>query len=500
MHAVVHALSITGSMTWEITWALILGFALSAVIQAVVRRSTIVRLLGDARPRTLAVAAGLGAASSSCSYAAVALARALFRKGADFTAAMAFEIASTNLVIELGVILALLMGWQFTVAEFVGGPIMIVVVAVLFRIFLRDRLLREAREHADLGLAGSMEGHAAMDMSIKRDGSFARRLLSGEGFTSVSHVFVMEWAAIIRDLVIGLLVAGAIAAWVPDGFWQAFFFSGHPIAAKLWGPLIGPVVAIISFVCSIGNVPLAVVLWKGGISFGGVVAFIFADLIIAPILNIYRKYYGRRMATFLLATFFAAMALAGYAVELIFGGLGLIPSPSTAKIPDQGISWDYTTWLNIIFLILAAALIIRFTRTGGPAMLRMMGGQPASADPDADNPHAHHGSHGSHGTGGLPGMDADTPPRLGSPSSPPCRAARARPVPRRPSSPRAAPPELAPCRAARARPTGTLDRVSLTDYRRRPHLPIAFDHSPQLHISSDHKNRTNRAEKQSEPI
>ena len=168
MHAVVHALSITGSMTWEITWALILGFALSAVIQAVVRRSTIVRLLGDARPRTLAVAAGLGAASSSCSYAAVALARALFRKGADFTAAMAFEIASTNLVIELGVILALLMGWQFTVAEFVGGPIMIVVLAVLFRIFLRDRLLRSAREHADLGLAGSMEGHAAMDMSIQR--------------------------------------------------------------------------------------------------------------------------------------------------------------------------------------------------------------------------------------------------------------------------------------------------------------------------------------------
>jgi len=403
MHAVVHALSITGSMTWEIAWALILGFALSAVIQAVVRRSTIVRLLGDGRPRTLAVAAGLGAASSSCSYAAVALARALFRKGADFTAAMAFEIASTNLVIELGVILALLMGWQFTVAEFVGGPIMIVVVAVLFRIFLRDRLLREAREHADLGLAGSMEGHAAMDMSIQRDGSFARRLLSGEGFTSVSHVFVMEWAAIIRDLVIGLLVAGAIAAWVPDGFWQAFFFSGHPIAAKLWGPLIGPVVAIISFVCSIGNVPLAVVLWKGGISFGGVVAFIFADLIIAPILNIYRKYYGRRMAAFLLATFFVAMALAGYAVELIFGGLGLIPSPTTAKIPDQGVSWDYTTWLNIVFLILAAALIVRFTLTGGPAMLKMMGGKPEPAD--AASAHAHHGMQG------MQGMEAGSPPK-----------------------------------------------------------------------------------------
>jgi len=380
MHALLHALSITGSMTWEITWALILGFALSAVIQAVVRRSTVVRLLGDDRPRTLVIASGLGAASSSCSYAAVALARALFGKGANFTAAMAFEVASTNLVIELGVILALLMGWQFTLAEFTGGPLMIVFLAVLFRVFLRDRLLVKAREQADHGLAGSMEGHAAMDMSVRRQGSFARRLLSGEGFTSVSHVFVMEWAAIIRDLVIGLLVAGAIAAWVPDSFWRAFFFTGHPLAAKLWGPLIGPVVAIISFVCSIGNVPLAVVLWKGGISFGGVVAFIFADLIIAPILNIYRKYYGARMAAFLLGTFFAAMAAAGYVIELVFGGLGLIPSPATATIPDQGVSWDYTTWLNIVFLLLAAALVVRFARTGGRSMLRMMGGAPEPTD------------------------------------------------------------------------------------------------------------------------
>jgi uncharacterized membrane protein YraQ (UPF0718 family) len=371
MHAIAHALSITGSMTWEITWALILGFGLSAIVQAVVRRETIVRLLGDDRPRTLAVAAGLGMASSSCSYAAVALARSLFRKGASFTAAMAFEIASTNLVIELGVILALLLGWQFTLAEFAGGPIMIVVLAVLFRLFLRERLLREARIQADRGIAGSMEGHAAMDMSM-REGT----LFSAAGFTAVAHVFVMEWAAILRDLVVGLLIAGAIAAWVPDRFWHAFFFAGHPLAAKVWGPLIGPLVAILSFVCSIGNVPLAVVLWQGGISFGGVVAFIFADLLIAPILNIYRKYYGPRMALFLLGTFYAAMAFAGYVIELVFGGLGLIPGNSTAKVMDEGVSWNYTTWLNIVFLALAAALVIRFARTGGMAMLRMMGGAP----------------------------------------------------------------------------------------------------------------------------
>ncbi|MEV7237995.1 permease [Streptomyces sp. NPDC051020] len=388
MHAVLHALSITGSMTWEITWALILGFALSAVVQAVVRKSTIASLLGDDRPRTLAVSAGLGVASSSCSYAAVALARSLFRKGANFTAAMAFEIASTNLVVELGVILALLMGWQFTAAEFAGGPIMIIVLAVLFRLFLRTGLLRQAREQAKRGLAGSMEGHAAMDMSVQRNGTFTRRLFSREGFTATSHVFVMEWAAILRDLVVGLLIAGAIAAWVPDSFWRTFFFDGHPLAAKLWGPIVGPLVAIASFVCSIGNVPLAVVLWKGGISFGGVVAFIFADLLILPILNIYRKYYGAKMAAFLLGTFYLAMVIAGYIVEFAFGGLGLIPDQADAKVPMEGVSWNYTTWLNIAFLILAAVLLARFLRTGGLTMLHMMGGSPDTGQGHGDHmPH-----------------------------------------------------------------------------------------------------------------
>jgi hypothetical protein len=383
MNAIGHALGLAGSMTWEILWALILGFALSAVVQAVVRKSTIVRLLGDDRPRTLAVAAGLGAASSSCSYAAVALARSLVRKGANFTAAMAFEIGSTNLVLELGVILALLMGWQFTLAEFVGGPIMIVFVALLFRLFVRQRLIDAAREQAERGIAGSMEGHAAMDMSVAGDGSFWRRLGSGAGFTSVAHVFVMEWAAILRDLVIGLLIAGAIGAWVPESFWRLFFFTDHPLASALWGPIIGPLVAVASFVCSIGNVPLAAVLWNGGISFGGVVAFIFADLLILPILNIYRRYYGTRMTLVLLGTFYAAMVAAGYLVEVLFGVTGLIPTQRSATVMQEGISWNYTTWLNIAFLILAVVLVARFVRTGGIPMLKMMGGGP---DPD---PHDH---------------------------------------------------------------------------------------------------------------
>ncbi len=394
MHAVGHALAITGSMTWEILWALILGFALSAVVEAVVRKSAIVALLGDHSARTLTVAAGLGAASSSCSYAAVALARSLFRKGADFTAAMAFEIASTNLVIELGIILALLMGWQFTAAEFVGGPVMIVLVAVAFRLFLRRRLLAQAREQADRGIAGSMEGHAAMDMSIQAGGSLWRRLTSPDGFTAVSHVFVTEWAAVLRDIVGGLLIAGALAAWVPAGFWQGFFLTTHPLLGKFWGPLVGPAVAVISFVCSIGNVPMAAVLWNRGISFGGVVAFIFADLIILPILNIYRKYYGLRMAMFIAGIFYAAMALAGYLVELLFGGLGLIPTAHTARVTQAPVSWNYTTWLNIVFLALAALLVGRFVRTGGLTMLRTMGGPPDSGYPGHDHATGAHGGHG----------------------------------------------------------------------------------------------------------
>jgi uncharacterized protein len=404
LDAVGHALAVTGSMTWQITWSLLLGFALSAVIQALVRRSTVIRLLGDDRPATLARATALGAASSSCSYAAVALARSLFRKGASFTAAMVFEIASTNLVIELGIILALLISWQFTLAEFVGGPIMIVLLAVAFRLFVRQQLIDEARRQADRGLAGSMEGHAAMDMSITATGSFWRRLFSGEGYTSVSHIFVMEWAAVLRDVVIGLLIAGAVGAWVPDSFWQHLFLTGDPLAARLWGPIIGPVISLLSFVCSIGNVPLAAVLWNGGISFGGVVAFIFADLIIIPILLIYRKYYGTRMMLVLLGVFYATMVLAGYVVEFLFSGLGLVPSSRTAKVGETGVVWNYTTYLNIVFIIVAAALVVRFFRSGGMSMLRMMGGGPEAAGQEQDaqggpaghSGHAQHGDHAGH--------------------------------------------------------------------------------------------------------
>jgi uncharacterized protein len=342
------------------------------VVQAVVSHREMSRLLPDDSPRSIVKALALGAASSSCSYAAVALARSLFRKGANFTAAMAFEMASTNLVLELSIIMLVFLGWQLTAAEFVGAPLMVVFLVLLFRRFLRRDLLDEAKRQADRGIAGRMEGHAEMDMSVRGDGSLLSRLTSSDGLTAISHYFVMDWASVWMDIAGGLLIAGALAAWVPSEFWQLFFLADHPVIARIWGPIVGPLVAVIAFVCSVGNIPLAAVLWNGGISFGGVIAFIFADLIVLPVLNIYRKYYGLKMAGFLFATFYAAMAAAALIVELLFGVLRLIPAERHARVVEASVTWNYTTWLNIGFLVVAAFLVWRFLRTGGPEMLRMM--------------------------------------------------------------------------------------------------------------------------------
>ena len=372
LNSIGQALFTSFSMLWEILWPLILGFTLSGIVQAVVSHNAMAKTLGGDDPKSLTFATLFGIASSSCSYAAVALARSIFLKGASFTSAMVFEIASTNLVIELGIILIVLLGWQFTAAEFLGGILMVIFIAVIFRLTLTPKLVQMAKAHAEKGIMGRMEGHAAMDMSISGGGSFFSRLLSKRGFTAVSNFFVMDWASVWVDIALGLLIAGAIAAWVPNSFWNAFFFSNNPTLAKIEGPLVGPLVSVVSFVCSVGNVPLAAVLWRGGISFGGVVSFIFADLIILPILDIYRKYYGWKVMAYILVTFYVTMAAAGYVVEFLFEALGIIPTNRNVAAITEGVQWNYTSILNIIFLILAAILVIRFIRTGGIPMLRMM--------------------------------------------------------------------------------------------------------------------------------
>jgi uncharacterized protein len=365
------ALSLAFAMFWQVLWPLALGFLLSAIVETLVSKQVISRLLGRDRPREVAIATALGAASSSCSYAAVAVARTLFRKGATLGNAIIFEFASTNLVFELGLVLLILLGWQFLSAELLGGLMMVVILAIVFKVTLSNRLVSAARAQAERGLPGRMEGHGAMDMSVT-DGPLMRRAFSGQALTSIAHYFFMNIYSLWTDLILGFLIAGAIGSWVSDSVWSKLFLEGHGFFSEVWGALIGPLVAVFSFVCSVGNVPLAAVLWRGGISFGGVIAFIFADLIILPILDIYRRYYGRRAALYLFVVSYATMALAGLVVGLLFNAGGLTPTTRHVAAFDTAVSWNYDTFLNIGFLLLIALLLVRFLRTGGVEMLRMM--------------------------------------------------------------------------------------------------------------------------------
>jgi uncharacterized protein len=376
LNAILHALQISFFMLWEVLWPLAFGFLLSAMVQTVVSKRAVANTLGKPDLKGFVLACGFGAASSSCSYAAVAVGRALFRRGASFVNAIIFEFASTNLVFELGLVLLILLGWQFVAAEFAGGLLMAVILWILFKVTLRQRMVDDARRQAERGVFGSThEAHGEMDMSIT-DGPFLLRLFSPRAFTAISHTFFMDLNALYLDIGVGFLIAGALAAWVPNSWWQAFFLTNHPTLNAFWSPLIGPIISMLSFVCSVGNVPLAVVLWNGGISFGGVISFIFADLIILPIINIYRKYYGGRMSLYLLAVSYAAMALAGFLIGGAFQLLGLAPTNHHVTVFETQPTWNYTTFLDLAFLVLMAVMAWRFFTTGGLEMLRAHARRP----------------------------------------------------------------------------------------------------------------------------
>ena len=340
-------------MFWETLWPLVLGFALAGAIQAFVGRETMEARLGSLRPSSIARASGYGMVSSSCSYAAAAMAKSLFAQGADFVAAAVFMFASTNLVIELGIVLIVLLGWQFAASEFVGGAIMIVLLSGAGGLWLRGRLVVKARSRLISGGSGPERNPSVP--TVER-GGWSVRLRSKAGWADAATFTMADLSMLRRELVIGFGVSGFLATLVPIRFWNVIFLHGHGFWTSVENVVIGPFVAVISFVCSIGNVPLAAALWKGGISFGGVIAFLFADLITLPLLFIYRRYYGTALTLRMLAIFWGVMSLASLATEGIFRAAGLVPAARPVQIAPARFSWDYTTYLNIIFLALFGLL------------------------------------------------------------------------------------------------------------------------------------------------
>jgi len=346
-------------MAYEVWWALVLGFAISAVIQAWVPRERIEANLAGHGFGPVAKATGLGAASSSCSYAAIAIAKSLFQKGASAATTLAFQFASTNLVWELGLVIWILLGWQFTLAEFVGGFILIALMAILLRVFVSPRLEEQARKHAQQAQADHQH-HAVGESMGWRD-----RLTSVRAWSDVAHNFRADWTMLWKEITIGFLLAGFIGLLGND-FFNALFITDAPAGVQLVENVIaGPIIAVLSFVCSIGNAPLAAVLWSGGIGFAGVIAFIFADLIVLPIVAAYIKYYGREFALRITALMFVTIVVAALAVDGLFGLAGLIPDtrPSRADIFGS-VELDYKLVLNVLGLAIFAALFYLTVRRG----------------------------------------------------------------------------------------------------------------------------------------
>ncbi len=343
-------------MFWETLWALVLGFGLSGAVQAFVSRGEMKQLLGDHSPKVIVRASFLGMVSSSCSYAASALAKSLFAGGADFTSSMVFMFASTNLVIELGAVLWLLMGWQFALAEFVGGAIMIVLLAIVLPRILPAGQLAAARQR--LERAGKGDNDDADQLDPAESQPPAQRIRSLAGWSDAASYTMSDLSMLRKELIAGFVIAGFASVAIPTAFWQSLFITGHQPWSSIENVLIGPLLAIISFVCSIGNVPLAAALWKGGSSFGGVISFVFGDLITLPILAIYRKYYGVPLTLRLLAAFWLVMSVAGLATEYLFKALAIAPATHPAAIAETGFRWDYTSALNILALVVFAGLLV----------------------------------------------------------------------------------------------------------------------------------------------
>jgi len=328
-------------------------------VQAWVPRQRVEAALSGSDAKPVALATGLGAASSSCSYAAIAIAKSLFQKGASATTALAFQFASTNLVWELGLVLWVLLGWQFTLAEYLGGIVMIILMAVLLRAFVSPKLEEAARHHAQEADTGHQHHVAGEQMGWRR------RFTSSSAWSDVAHNFRGDWQMLWKEITIGFLLAGFIGLLGNDFFNSLFIKDAPALVVAIENVIVGPLIAVLSFVCSVGNIPLAAVLWSGGISFAGVMAFIFADLIVLPIILAYRKYYGWPFTARIVALMFVTMVIAALLVDGLFSAANLIPTtrPSRGDI-FASVQVDYKLFLNIFGLVIFAALMWITMRRG----------------------------------------------------------------------------------------------------------------------------------------
>jgi uncharacterized membrane protein YraQ (UPF0718 family) len=362
MSVIWHGIRDSLLMAWEIGWALVFGFFISAVIQAWVPREKVQRALSGSGPRPVSLATALGAASSSCSYAAAAIAKSLLQRGASTAATLAFQLASTNLVWELGFVLWVLIGWRFTAAEFVGGLVMVAVAALAVRVLIPRALETTAREHAIEADTGHMH-HMAGNVATTR---LRTRLTSAQAWSDVAHNFRGDWQMLWKEITVGIVLSGFVAQ-VPDATFHGLFLHHAPgVVQALWGVVIGPVLAIATFVCSVGNVSLAAVLWSGGLSFTGVVAFLFSDVLILPLIAIYRRYYGTRFTVRYVAAMLVAIGVGALVVGGLFSLLGLSPTGPRPLRADvfASVRLDYKLVLNVLGAGLFIALFALTVRRG----------------------------------------------------------------------------------------------------------------------------------------
>ena len=400
---VLESLRIGFGFLWTAAWAIIMGITITSLVQVYVSKEQMAKVLGEGDVSGLTKATVFGAASSGCSFGAVAIGKGLFKKGAHAVNFLAFMFASTNLIVELGLMILILLGWEFLLAELLGGVILIAVMALIVHLTLPENLFESVREELiqreheqgtmedpTCGMEGKDEYSLVTDggetvkfcsegcletyrQEMSSSGGWRDELLSWGGWYKVGNQYRKEWSMIWKDVIAGFLISGFVIVFVPQWVWNTLFIQGDGLLVTAENAVMGVAIAVLSFVGSIGNVPFAVALWGGGVGFAGVIAFVYADLITIPVLNVYRKYYGWKVMLYILGVFFVTMAFSGFLMEVLFNALGIVPNLTGGNTPNEKAYFklNYTFYLNLIAFALTGFLLYVYRRgLGAPGGYR----------------------------------------------------------------------------------------------------------------------------------